>query len=95
VAAVNGEFPFEPKIPFVAGVRVFRDHRNEQRATLDLLADRLIPGIAAAKFALIEPHLNACGADGLTETLGGLGVLGGVAEEDRVARLGQSTHAGC
>jgi hypothetical protein len=88
VAAVNGELPLEPKIPFVTRVRVARDHRNEQRAALDLLADRRIPGIATAKFTLIEPDLNASRTQRVAELLGSLGVLGGVAKEHSVAEVG-------
>jgi hypothetical protein len=76
-------------------VRITRDHRNEQCAVLDLAADRRIPSIAAAKLALVKPDLDACGAQRIAKMLGGLGVLGGVAEEYRLARLGQSTHAAC
>jgi hypothetical protein len=37
---------------------VARDDRNEQRAVLDLPADRLIPRIATAQLALIEPDFD-------------------------------------
>src|ERR1700691_3515634 len=79
--AIDRELPFEAEITFGANTRVFRYDRNEQRAGLDLISDRVVPGIAAAQLALVEPHLDARGAQGLTDALGGRGVLGGVAEE--------------
>jgi hypothetical protein len=42
-----------------AGVR--RDDRHEQATALDLPADQRIPGIASAKLALVEPHLDTRG----------------------------------
>jgi hypothetical protein len=58
-----------------------RDDCNEQRAVLDLPADRLIPRIAAAQLALIKPDFDTSGAQGLANPVSRLGILRGVAEE--------------
>ena len=58
--AVDGELPFEPEVALTARVGVGRDDRDEKRAFLDHLADRRVPRVASAKFALIEPHLKTC-----------------------------------
>src|ERR1700683_5554780 len=79
--AIDCELPFEAGITFGPTTRVFRYERNEQRAGLDLLSDRVVPGIAAAQLTLVEPYLDARGAQGFTDALGGRGILGGVAEE--------------
>src|ERR1700722_1359035 len=59
VTTVDTELPFEPKVSLSTNVRILRDHRYEQRAAFYLAADRRIPAVAAAKLALVEPHLDA------------------------------------
>jgi hypothetical protein len=88
VASVDRELPFEPKVSFASIVSVLRDYRNEQRAALYLAANRHIPGISPAQLALIEPHLDARGAQRVAQLLRSFGVLGGVAQEHRSARIG-------
>ena len=73
--AINSELPFEPEIPFRSLVSVFRDDGKEERARLDLLADRLIPRITAAQLALVEPDFDARCAQGLANPPGRLLVL--------------------
>src|ERR1700722_11310092 len=53
--------PFTPEVAFLARLRIRRDDRHKQVAALDLPADQRIPSITAAKLALVEPHLDACG----------------------------------
>jgi len=54
----------------------------------DLAANLLVPGITAAKLALVEPHFDAGCAQGRAEALCGLMVLRGIAQKDRVIRVG-------
>jgi hypothetical protein len=81
VTAINRQLPFESEIALTALVRGVRDDREERQTGLDLPADRLVPRIAAAKLAPVEPDLNVAGAQCLNP-LGSLRVLGGVAEKD-------------
>ena len=79
MAAVDREFPLETEVAFIAGVRAAGDDREEERAGLDLLADRLVPGIPAAQLALVEPDLDAGSAERLANPLRSLCILRGVA----------------
>ncbi len=81
VTTVYGELPFKPKIPLTPGQRVFRYHRNEQGATLDLPPDRRIPDIAAAKCAPVEPNLYARCAQRTANAFSSFYILRGVADE--------------
>ena len=63
------------------------DHRNEDSASLNLLADHLIPGITAPQLALVEPDLDAGRAQCLANPLRRLRVLRGVAKEYSARRL--------
>ena len=74
-----------------AGLRVGRDDRHEQRAVLDLPADRRIPRVAAAQRALVEPHLDAHRPQRVADASRGFGVLRCVAQEDRFRG---TAHAG-
>ena len=87
VAAINRQLPFEAEVALTAIVRGVRDDREEQRAGLDLLADRLVPRIPAPKLALVEPDFDASGAQRLANPLGRLRVLRGVAEKYSTRRL--------
>src|SRR5580658_569078 len=60
--ARDGEFPFAAEIALESRLGVGRYDRNEEGAISDLAADLLVPGIAAAKLALVEPHLDPSGA---------------------------------
>jgi hypothetical protein len=88
VGAINGELPFEAKVAFVASLGVFGNYGDEERAGQYLAADRRVPRIATAKLALIEPDLDACGAQRVAQVLGDLRVLRSVAKEYRLARVG-------
>src|SRR5579871_3245005 len=67
IRAIDRELPFEPEVPLGPLMGVFRDDWNKERAALDLLADRLVPGVPAPQLALVEPNLDAgrtqCGAN--------------------------------
>ena len=58
VRTLVGKVPLQPEISLGTRFGVGRDQRKEQRAILDLLADLLIPGIAAAQFATVEPDFE-------------------------------------
>jgi hypothetical protein len=60
---------------------VFAEIIGTNVTAFDLAADRRIPAVAAAEFALVKPHLDACGAQRIAQVLGGLGVLGSVAQK--------------
>jgi hypothetical protein len=51
------------------------DHRNEDSASLNLLADHLIPRIAAPQLALVEPDFDAGGTQRLANSLRRLRIL--------------------
>ena len=88
VRAVDREFPLQPEITFGTIMRVVGNDRDEQRAGLDLPPDRRIPGIAAAQFAAVEPHLDAGIAQRRADARCGGRVLGCVAQENGRLRLG-------
>src|ERR1700728_4051465 len=75
MATVYGELPFKPEVSLTTSVGVFRDHRHEQGAVLDLPSDRRIPGIAAPQLALVEPDLDSCFAECTGDTFRSRGVL--------------------
>ena len=75
VRPVNGQLPFETKVPFHTIVRVPRDDRYEQGTGFDLLADRLVPDVPTPKRALVKPDLDTGAAQGRCYPLGGCGVL--------------------
>jgi hypothetical protein len=58
VRPVTASFRLEAEIALGARVGVRRDHRHEERAFLDLLADRGVPRVAAAQLVLVEPHFE-------------------------------------
>src|SRR5450631_1732985 len=67
VRAIDGELPLAPEVPFLARLRVCRDDRHKQVTALDLSADQPIPGIASAKLAPVEPHLDTTADEGHTD----------------------------
>src|SRR5688572_1142518 len=85
--ALYSQVPLATEISFAARVRVSRDDRNEQRAVLDLLADRCIPGISPAQLTLVEPNLDSGCTQRSTEARCGIRVLRGVAQEDCLGGL--------
>ena len=75
VTAINRQLPFQTEVPLTAIVRGVRDDRHEQRAGLDLLTDRLVPGVPAPQLALVEPNLDSGGSQCLANLLGSLCIL--------------------
>ena len=68
--ALDGEFPFQPEISLAAILRIRGNDGHKEGAFLDLAADFLVPRIAAAQFVLVELHLDAVTAEGLSDALG-------------------------
>ena len=64
-----------------------RDDREEERAFPYLVANLLVPNIAAPKFALIEPDFDAGGSQCVGDTSRRLGILRGIAQKYRVRGL--------
>src|ERR1700729_261840 len=59
VRPVHRQLPLSTEVPFPPSLGVSRNHRDEQLALADLLADGSVPDIPAPKLALIEPNLDA------------------------------------
>ena len=80
--AIDGQPPLAPEVAFEPGLRLRRDDGDEQHARANLLADLLIPCIAAAKLALIEPDFDARSLKRVADAARRLGILRGIAEKD-------------
>jgi hypothetical protein len=74
--ALLGKAPLEPEIPFRPRLRMGRNDWDEESALADVPANRLIPDIAAAQFALVKPHFDAGGAQRFGNGPRHRGVLG-------------------
>ena len=83
VGALDGELPFAAEIALEPGLRPGRDDGQEQRALANLPPDLRVPGVAAAEFILVEPHLVPGGAQRLADAPGRRSILARVAQEDR------------
>ena len=81
---IHRQLLLSTEVPFPPGLGVSRNHRDEQLALADLLADRSVPDIPAAKLALIEPNLDAGRTQSLANLLRSLRILRGVAQKYRV-----------
>ena len=86
------EPPLKAEIPFRTQPRRARDNGYEQCAVANFAADFLVPGIAAAKLASIEPDLDARCPECLADTAGRLCILRGIADEDRLRSGVQCTQ---
>ena len=71
--------PFTAEIAFRPAFGIRRNNGYEQRTIPHLLADLVIPRIPAPQFALVEPDLDASGAQCIANTPSGLDVLRGIA----------------
>lgn len=80
------ELPLAPEVTFGSGFRVRGDNRNEEPAVLDLLANLVVPDIASPQRALVQPDLDAGSPERAADAAGSLGILTGVAQEDRPSR---------
>jgi hypothetical protein len=67
MGALVCEVPLQPKVTFVTRYRVCGNDRYKKGAVPDLLADPLIPGVPTTKLTLIEPDLNACCSERVTD----------------------------
>jgi hypothetical protein len=92
VRAINRQLPFKTEVPLTTIVRGVRDYREKQGAGLDLLADRLIPGVPAPQLALVEPDFDARRPEGFADTAGRLRVLRGIADENGVTSATQGAQ---
>jgi hypothetical protein len=75
VRAIDGEFPLAPEITLGPRFRACRDNRHEQPALTDLLANAAVPRVPTPKLALVEPDLDASGAERPANPLSRLGIL--------------------
>ena len=75
MGAFDGEVPLVPRIALEPLLGVLGDNRNEERAVVDLVPDRLIPGVSAPQLALIEKDLDAGRTQCLANLLGRLRIL--------------------
>src|SRR5580700_262110 len=64
-----------------------RDDWEEERAFAYLMANSLVPDIAAPKFALIEPDFDAGASQCICNTSSCFGILRGIAQEYGSGRL--------
>ena len=83
VRALIGEPPLQSEIAFQARLGALGDDRHEQSAVLDLLSNLLIPGIPSPQLALIEPNLDAGGAQSVADAARRVRFLTGVTQENR------------
>jgi hypothetical protein len=79
--SVHREIPFATEVAFAARISIGGDRWHKERAFLDLLADRGVPGIAAAQLALVEPDFDARFAERWANAASRLCVLRGIADE--------------
>ncbi len=80
--ALGRELPCDAGIPFPPRLRGRGHHGHKQRSRGDLPAYLNIPRIAADEFALVEPYLDAGGAQCVANALRRHRVLGRVAQEN-------------
>ena len=75
VGTFDGELPFVAKIALEPLLGMLGDHRNKERAVVDLVPDLLIPRVPAPQLALIEKDLDASRTQCLANLLGSLRIL--------------------
>jgi len=80
--SVHREIPFATEVAFAARISIGGDKWHKERAFLELLADRGVPGIAATKLALVEPDFDARFAERSANTASRLCVMRGMADEN-------------
>ncbi len=73
--SVHRQVPFAAEVTFLARLRVRRNHRHEERAFLDLPADRCVPRVAPAQRTLVEPDVEARCPQRVADAPGSLRVL--------------------
>jgi hypothetical protein len=75
MGAIHCQLPLPAKVAFQTLLCVTGDDWNEECAIPFTGSDRLIPGIAAAQLALVEPDLDARGPQRIANARSGLCVL--------------------
>ncbi len=88
VTALIRKIPLQAEVALVPGGGVSGDHRNEKRALLDFAPDLLVPDVAAAQLALIEPDFEPGGTQRLGDSTCSLRILGCVAQEYCARHIG-------
>ena len=81
--ALDGQAPLAAKVPLVAGFGARGYDGHEVIALADLLANLLIPGVAPAQLALVQPDLDAELRQRIADRSRGLTVFGCIAQEYR------------
>ena len=74
-SAFDRQPPLAAEVALMTSVRVGGDDRYEEGAIVDLLANRAIPGIPAAKLALVEPDFYACDSKRIGNAFRRFGIL--------------------
>ena len=81
--ALDRQTPFAAEVTLVPRLGPRRHDGHEVVALADLAADFLIPCIAAAEFALVEPYFETEARQCIAERACGLAVIRGIAEKYR------------
>src|SRR6516165_6027710 len=90
VGALVRKIPLKPEVALLPRRCIRRNDGNKERAVADLASDLLIPHVAAAQLALVEPDLDTRTAQRLANAPSRLRVLRGIAQKyspSRCARL--------
>src|SRR5580698_9061468 len=80
-SAFDREPPFSSEVTFRAGFRLGGNERHEVVAFADLLADLLIPRLAATELALVVPNFETQRAQRIAKGSRGLAIPRGIAQE--------------
>jgi hypothetical protein len=90
VGALVSLIPLEAEIPLGPLGGIGGDDRDEQGAVANLPPYLLVPGIAAAQLALVEPNFDARGLQRIADATCGRSILRGIAQENSsiLLRLG-------
>ena len=85
--ALDRQTPFAPKITLVAGLGARRHDGHEEIALAYLFADLLIPRIAPAQLAFVQPDVDPELGERIADRARRLAVFGCVAEEYRCRQV--------
>jgi hypothetical protein len=81
VRTIDCQLPLEPEVTFGPLMGMLRDEGKEQRASLNLLADGLVPGVPTPQLGPIEPDLDPGSSERIANTPGSLPISGSVGKE--------------
>ena len=85
--ALDRQAPLAAKIALVPRLGSRRHDGHEVIALADLFADLLIPGVAPAQLAFVQPDLHAELRERIADRSRGLAVFGCVAQEYRCRQV--------